>query len=100
MYVCHSLLFENYMAAMTSSKQHIKNWKKMSSQIFDKIIWSKFHQNRPYSFQIKGCDRHTYIHTYTHTHTYIRTYRAPTQQPPQGDVTTDSKKEHKDEETA
>ena len=60
--VPHSKTYK--MAAMTSSKQHIKNLKKVSSQIFDKIIWSKFHQNRPYSFQIKGCDRHTDTHTH------------------------------------
>ena len=53
------------MAAMTSSKQHFKNLKKVSSQIFDKIMWSKFHKNWPNRFQIKSCDRK--IHTYTHT---------------------------------
>ena len=44
---------------MTSLRQHFQNLRKVSSQIFVKIMWSKFHRNRPYSVQIKRCDRHT-----------------------------------------
>ena len=60
------------MAAMTSSDQHFQNLRKVSSQNLVKIMWSKFHQNRPNSVQIKGCDRQTH----THIHTYRRTDRA------------------------
>ena len=42
---------------MMSSQQDFKNLRKQSPQIFDKIMWSKLHQNRPNSIQIKGCDR-------------------------------------------
>ena len=52
---------------MTSSKQHFQNLRKVSSQIFYKIMWSKFHQNRTNSVQIKGCDRQTD----TQTHIYM-----------------------------
>ena len=52
------------MAAMTSSDQHFQNLRKVSSQFSLKIMWSKFHQNRPNSVQIKGCDRQTHIHTH------------------------------------
>ena len=55
------------MAAMTSSDQHFQNLRKVSSQNLVKIMWSKFHQNRPNSVQIKGCDRRTHTHTHIHT---------------------------------
>ena len=61
------------MAAMTSSKQHFQNLRKASFQNFDKIMWSKFYQNRPNSVQIKGCDRQTHTHTHTHTHKQTHT---------------------------
>ena len=63
--VPHSKTYK--MAAMTSSDQHFQNLRKVSSQNLVKIMWSKFHQNRPNSVQIKGCDRHTHTHTYTRT---------------------------------
>merc|ERR1711989_13736 len=61
------------MAAMTSSDQYFQNLRKVSSQNLVKIMWSKFHQNRPNSVQIKGCDRQTDRQTDTHTH--IHTHR-------------------------
>ena len=63
--VPHSKTYK--MAAMTSSDQHFQNLRKVSSQNLVKIMWSKFHQNRPNSVQIKGCDRRTHIHTHIHT---------------------------------
>ena len=66
--VPHSKTYK--MAAMTSSDQHFQNLRKTSSQNLVKIMWSKFHQNRPNSVQIKGCDRHTDTHTQTHTQTH------------------------------
>ena len=63
--VPHSKTYK--MAAMTSSDQHFQNLRKVSSQNLVKIMWSKFHQNRPNSVQIKGCDRQTHRHTYTRT---------------------------------
>ena len=44
---------------MTSLRQHFQNLRKVSSQIFVKIMWSKFHRNRSNSVQIKGCHRQT-----------------------------------------
>ena len=43
------------MRAMTSSELNFQIMRKASSQIFDKIMWSKFHQNRLNGVQIKGC---------------------------------------------
>ena len=48
---------------MTSLRQHFQNLRNVSSQIFVKIMWSKFHRNRSNSVQIKGCDRHTHRQT-------------------------------------
>ena len=53
---------------MTSSKQNFQNLREASSQIFDKINWSKFNQNWPNSVKMKGCDRHTDTHIHTETH--------------------------------
>ena len=44
---------------MTSLRQHFQNLRKVSSQIFVKVMWSKFHRNRSNSVQIKGCYRQT-----------------------------------------
>ena len=63
------------IADMTSLRQHFQNLRKLSSQIFVKIMWSKFHRNRSHSVQIKGCYRQTDRHTHTHTHTDRRTDR-------------------------
>ena len=43
--------------------------RKVSSQILDKVICVKFHQNRPNGAKMKGCDRQTHRHTDTQTHT-------------------------------
>ena len=60
---------------MTSSNQNFQNLRKVSSQIFVKIMWSKFHQNRPRIVEMRGRDRHTDTHTdrQTHTHTHTHT---------------------------
>ena len=50
-------------AVMTSSNQNFQNLRKVSSQIFVKIIWSKFHQNRPRIVEMRGCYRQTHTHT-------------------------------------
>ena len=50
-------------AVMTSSNQYFQNLRKVSSQIFVKIMWSKFYQNRPRIVEMRGCDRHTHRHT-------------------------------------
>ena len=42
---------------------------KASSQIFAKIIWSKFHKNRPKIVAIRSMGRHTYTHPHTHAQT-------------------------------
>ena len=60
------------MAAMTSSKQHFQNLYKISYQIFETIMWSKIHQNRQNSVQIKAVtDRQT--HRQTHRQGAFRT---------------------------
>ena len=50
-------------------KQKFEKMKKVSSQIFVKIVGVHFHQNRTKIVEIKDPDRHT------HTQTHIRTYR-------------------------
>ena len=55
-------------AVMTSLNQHFQNLRKVSSQIFVKVMWSKFHQNRPRIVEMRGCDRQTDTHTSTHPH--------------------------------
>ena len=37
--------------------------RKVSSQILDKVICVKFHQNRPNGAKMNGCDRQTHTHT-------------------------------------
>ena len=49
---------------MTSSNQKFQNLRKVSSQIFVKIIWSMFHQNRPRIVEMRGRDRYTDILTH------------------------------------
>ena len=44
---------------MTSFSQNFQKMRKVSSQILDKVICVKFHQNRPNGAKMKGCDRHT-----------------------------------------
>ena len=48
---------------MTSLNQHFQNLRKVSSQIFLKVMWSKFHQNRPRIVEMRGCYRQTHTHT-------------------------------------
>ena len=48
-------------------KQKFEKMKKVSSQIFVKIICVHFHQNRTKIVEIKDPDRHTHIHTPAHT---------------------------------
>ena len=48
---------------MTSLRQHFQNLRKVSSQIFVKVMWSKFHRNRSNSVQIKGAYRQTHRRT-------------------------------------
>ena len=52
-------------------KQKFEKMKKVSSQIFVKIICVHFHQNRTKIVEIKDPDRqtHTQTHTQTHAHT-------------------------------
>ena len=52
------------MTVMTSSKQKFEKMKKVSSQIFVKIICVHFHQNRTKIVEIKDPDRHTHTRTY------------------------------------
>ena len=54
-------------------KQKFEKMKKVSSQIFVKIICVHFHQNRTKIVEIKDPDRHTHTQTHTHTHTHIQT---------------------------
>ena len=56
-------------------KQKFEKMKKVSSQIFVKIICVHFHQNRTKIVEIKDPDRHTHTHTDTHTHTHAHTDR-------------------------
>ena len=58
---------------MTSFSQNFQKMRKVSSQILDKVIFVKFHQNRPNGAKMKGCDRHT--DRQTDTQTDIRTDR-------------------------
>ena len=44
-------------ADMPSSNQNFKNLRKVSSQIFVNVMWSKFHRNRPRILEMRGCDR-------------------------------------------
>ena len=55
------------MTVMTSSKQKFEKMKKVSSQIFVKIICVHFHQNRTKIVEIKDPDRQTHTHTSAHT---------------------------------
>ena len=52
---------------MTSLRQHFQNLRKVSSQIFVKVMWSKFHRNRSNSVQIKGAYRQTDRQTHRRT---------------------------------
>ena len=52
---------------MTSSNQNFENLRKVSSQFFFKVMWSKFRQNRPRIVEIRGCDRQTHTHILTHS---------------------------------
>ena len=52
---------------MTSLNQNFQNLRKVSSQIFVKVMWSNFHQHRPRFVEMRGCDRHTDRQTHTHT---------------------------------
>ena len=54
-------------------KQKFEKMKKVSSQIFVKIICVHFHQNRTKIVEIKDPDRQTDRYTHTHTHTHIQT---------------------------
>ena len=49
---------------MTSSKQNCQNLRKVSSQMFVKIMWSKFQQNRSKIVDIRDDD----IQTHRQTH--------------------------------
>ena len=53
---------------MTSFSQNFQKMRKVSSQILDKVICVKFHQNRPNGAKMKGCDRHTDRQTDRQTH--------------------------------
>ena len=48
---------------MTLWNQNFQNLRKASSQILVKIMWSKFHPNRPRIVEMRGCDRQTHTHT-------------------------------------
>ena len=48
---------------MTSFSQNFQKMRKVSSQILDKVICVKFHQNRPNGAKMKGCDRQTHTKT-------------------------------------
>ena len=50
-------------AVLTSFSQNFQKMRKESSQILDKVICVKFHQNRPNGAKMKGCDRQTDTHT-------------------------------------
>ena len=52
------------ITVMTSSKQNFEKMKKVSSQIFVKIVGVHFHQNRTKIVEIKDPDRHTDTRTY------------------------------------
>ena len=54
---------------MTPLEQNFQNLRKVSSQMFAKIMWSKFHKNRPKIVAFRDPDRQTDTHTHTHTHT-------------------------------
>ena len=53
---------------MKSLEQNFRNLRKVLSQIFAMIMWSKFHQNRPKIVAIRDPDRQTDRQTHTHTH--------------------------------
>ena len=44
---------------MTLFSQNFQKIRKVSSQILDKVVCIKFHQNRPKGAATKGCDRQT-----------------------------------------
>ena len=44
---------------MTSLEQNFQNLRKVSSQIFAMIMWSRFHKNRPKIVAIRDPDRQT-----------------------------------------
>ena len=48
---------------MTSLEQNFQNLRKVSSEIFAKIIWSKFHKNRPEIVAFRDPYRHTHAQT-------------------------------------
>ena len=62
------------ITVMTSSKQNFEKLKKVSSQIFVKIIWVNFHRFKPKIVEIINPDRQTDRQTDRHTDT--RTDRA------------------------
>ena len=51
---------------MTSLEQNFRNLRKVSSQNFAMIMWSKFYKNRPKIVAIRDPDRQTDTHTHTH----------------------------------
>ena len=59
------------ITVMTSSKQNFEKNEKVSSQIFLKIIWVNFHQNRMKIVENIHLDTHT--HTQTHRRTDAQT---------------------------
>ena len=58
---------------MTSLNQNSQTLRKVSSQFFVNVMWSKFHQNRPRIMEMKGRDIHTHAHIHTYKH--ILTHR-------------------------
>ena len=64
-------------AVMTSFSQNFQKMRKVSSQILDKVICVKFHQNRPNGAKMKGCDRQTHTHTNTDRQTDAQTGLIP-----------------------
>ena len=58
---------------MTSFEQNFQNLRKVSSQIFVRIMWSKFHKNRPKILLNRDPGRHTDTQTDTHRQGSFRT---------------------------